>query len=918
MADEKQTMKKLDSIFDHLDRTLAEHHKMSSKLTRSLQELNDAGVNKLIKSMREQLKLTGAFNSAAIDLIKDANSLGAALDKLEDHYADIKKAEAKVEKQRSKILNEYGKDHVKAAKVLDKLYQEELKKLKLTTKQANAIEDTINNIKDASEQLRKEAKAAHNVSNFGKNLKKNSIVDWFLQKARGLIEVDKGFHNLASAMNEGIDQWVKLSKVGLQGTFVQVQKSALSLGVTFDEFSDMIAKNRGLINQLGGGADGVQRFSDMLKRQSAELEPILGPKNARIATSEFMTNLQQGGVNVMSQAGQSAVKNMTANWIKMAKEFGDEPKVFADMIKQQLEDETVTNRLIAAGKDHTAAIMAEIQARSENEKQLGLSTQQLIEFNKRVNQALNPETTDIQKDQTDAIRFKTAMTALQRKGLISDKDAQSVMPALQQYFQGNMQGFNQALDKGGREGLAKVFAGFQRGFNSQGPDRLPMMLGLQAFTKDNELYNIAKGTAPIDIAASNGTQLKQLTDNMSPESLKAFNTSLDDATTATGAFADKMRDAVKASDYVKAANDNVGGKLLKGAVETGLGVGTLLGGKTLIKKALANTRIAKYAGALLKKIPGGAAAAEAIEGLGGGTLGRVAGFALGAGGTAASLMAYSPDLGQGEDKYLAGKQGLSAIFGDVGKKYGVSPVLLNEIATQESSLNPSAHAKTSTASGLFQFTEGTWTDMIKKYGAKAGINTAGMSPQQILALRNNPRIATIMESFFLLDNQKSLGAKTAGQMYLGHFLGAGGASRVLSANPNAPIASAVSAKAFKANASLFNKVKTVGGLEAWADNKFGGALSPEVLAAQAAAMGGKAPNLTPPTGPDDQAEAAQAAQAAASATGAPTSQDPQAMELQKQTALLAQIAANTTGRSPSIVPPSQRGITTRRDAAEAS
>jgi hypothetical protein len=41
-------------------------------------------------------------------------------------------------------------------------------------------------------------------------------------------------------------------------------------------------------------------------------------------------------------------------------------------------------------------------------------------------------------------------------------------------------------------------------------------------------------------------------------------------------------------------------------------------------------------------------------------------------------------------------------------------------ASAESGLDAGAKAKTSTATGLFQFTEGTWLSMVREHGAKYG------------------------------------------------------------------------------------------------------------------------------------------------------------------------------------------------------
>ena len=120
----------------------------------------------------------------------------------------------------------------------------------------------------------------------------------------------------------------------------------------------------------------------------------------------------------------------------------------------------------------------------------------------------------------------------------------------------------------------------------------------------------------------------------------------------------------------------------------------------------------------------------------------------------------------------------------------------------ESGLNASAHASTSSASGLYQFIDQSWLSVVKKHGAENGLSWAadaiqpgangklavgdGATRQAILALRNDPSVASIMAAASASDNgqalQGSLGrAATGTDLYMAHFLGLAGATKFLSA-----------------------------------------------------------------------------------------------------------------------------------------
>ena len=147
-------------------------------------------------------------------------------------------------------------------------------------------------------------------------------------------------------------------------------------------------------------------------------------------------------------------------------------------------------------------------------------------------------------------------------------------------------------------------------------------------------------------------------------------------------------------------------------------------------------------------------------------------------------------------------------------------------AEVESAMNPNARAATSSATGLYQFIESTWLDTVKKHGSRFGLGavadqigvTASGSayvadPAQreaILALRNDPRVASLMAAGLAEDNRAHLmpvlGRQPShAELYLAHFLGAGGAGRFLSelqADPGQS-APALFARPAAANRAIF-------------------------------------------------------------------------------------------------------------------
>jgi hypothetical protein len=115
-----------------------------------------------------------------------------------------------------------------------------------------------------------------------------------------------------------------------------------------------------------------------------------------------------------------------------------------------------------------------------------------------------------------------------------------------------------------------------------------------------------------------------------------------------------------------------------------------------------------------------------------------------------------------------------------------------------------------------------------------------MTDAQILATRGTG-VETAMLKKFTEDNQSILASRgipvTNTNTYLAHFLGAGGATRALTAAPETPIEQVVSREAIAANPQVFNKVRTVRDLQNWAATKMGeDVLAPTPMGGRAGVM----------------------------------------------------------------------------------
>ncbi len=178
---------------------------------------------------------------------------------------------------------------------------------------------------------------------------------------------------------------------------------------------------------------------------------------------------------------------------------------------------------------------------------------------------------------------------------------------------------------------------------------------------------------------------------------------------------------------------------------------------------------------------------------------------------------------------------------------------LFKTAVRESSLDPSAKARSSSAAGLFQFIEQTWLGMVKNHGAEHGLGyladqitqTKGgrytvadrQIRQDILALRYDPEIAATMAGEFTRESADTLKSvlgrePTGGELYVAHFLGPAGASELIrSAQRGEASAADIFPDAARANRSIFyarsGEARTSAEVLALLQNKHDGLKAPQ-------------------------------------------------------------------------------------------
>ena len=159
---------------------------------------------------------------------------------------------------------------------------------------------------------------------------------------------------------------------------------------------------------------------------------------------------------------------------------------------------------------------------------------------------------------------------------------------------------------------------------------------------------------------------------------------------------------------------------------------------------------------------------------------------------------------------------------EASKKTGANSGYLLHIALRESGLVLGAQAPTSSATGPFQFIQGTWYQMLGAYGPKHGLEAeaallkkqgSGYTPvsssarTEVLALRTDPYVAAVMAGELTMENsatlERLLGRVPAhGELYAAHVFGPAGAAKLVQTRDKA---SATSAAAIMPTAAAANR-----------------------------------------------------------------------------------------------------------------
>jgi hypothetical protein len=195
---------------------------------------------------------------------------------------------------------------------------------------------------------------------------------------------------------------------------------------------------------------------------------------------------------------------------------------------------------------------------------------------------------------------------------------------------------------------------------------------------------------------------------------------------------------------------------------------------------------------------------------------------------------------------------------------GTSFEYLLATAKMESDFNPTAGASTSSAHGLYQFIDQTWLGTVKEAGGQLGYGNYADAISKsssgtysvgdpaartaIMKLRDDPVASSAMAAVLTQSNSFQLTGKigrrpTDSELYMAHFMGVGGAAKLISSAEDNPQASgaALFPNAAAANRSIFfdhsGRARSVSEVYSVLNARYAGAASSPATRTAMAAFG---------------------------------------------------------------------------------
>lgn len=410
-------LKKVDKLTKSLDTA-------SKKMDEFAEGIDNKTLDKFTEAAKKALKSTNDLGIGIANRVKDFRQLAKVTKSLEEQLEELDDAEVKHLKTLTKLANEQSKRALDAKQEAREAIEAGKKQREEITKVIEVADKFANELKATGKTLLKFSSLLSEVgTDVKKSLSFGSLGDTIKERLGGAAKSTLTWSTALGAASDALKLAYKdligVTNLGLGATFFEIRMSAIRFGMTLEQMTEVIQKNRSTINLLGGGIEGVRKFQNVLTEglsANANLVNRLGQRGATQALGDFTSSLQSMGVTVRDQNFGQALKGASDTFLTMNAMFGTQADEFTKHMKALVADESVQRRLIGMSKQEINLYNTHLMQMTKELSLRGLSLQQIEAFNTKLENTFDPTKSKASQRIREAQGFRLAAAQMSAMG----------------------------------------------------------------------------------------------------------------------------------------------------------------------------------------------------------------------------------------------------------------------------------------------------------------------------------------------------------------------------------------------------------------------------------------------------------------------------------------------------------------------
>lgn len=389
------------------------------EVTKKLERLNKAldSTSKKMETFGDGLdtKTLHKFFESAQKALKGTNEYGKKIAESAKNFRQLTDAVKDVEEQLDK-LQDVEKDHVKQVEKLNAKYEKfderrtrELKLLEAALlarqEERKHLKEIVDGMKEFGDGLvganKNLLKFQSLLSEVGTDVKKNlsfgALGDTIKEKMGSAAKSTFTWSNAMGAATEALKlaykDLFKIADLGLGAQFARMRIDAFKFNMSLEEYTAVVQKNRQTINLLGGGAEGMAKFTQVINQSLINNQGLvkrLGTREASKAIGDFTSALAAGGATAGSGSFMGAMQATSDTFLLVNQLYGMSAEEVAKHTKAMVADESVQRRLIAMNKEEQGLEQKRLQLMTQELVKRGLTLEQIEKFNTQLENIYDP------------------------------------------------------------------------------------------------------------------------------------------------------------------------------------------------------------------------------------------------------------------------------------------------------------------------------------------------------------------------------------------------------------------------------------------------------------------------------------------------------------------------------------------------